>query len=56
MRVQSLLDVNVLVALFWPQHGKHQAAKEWFQNQVDVSWPEALRLSGAAIDGFQQVD
>jgi hypothetical protein len=22
---------------------------------MDVSWPEALRLSGAAIDGFQQV-
>ena len=106
--MQSLLDVNVLVALFWPQHAKHQAAKEWFQQQagvrggwatcamtqagfvrvlsnpvvnqgalsvlrttsileenlkrpghsfwcMDVSWPEALRLSGAAIEGFQQV-
>lgn len=108
MRVQCLLDVNVLVALFWPQHVKHQAAKDWFQQQVgvrggwatcaitqagfvrvlsnpvvnqgalsalrttlileenlkrpghsfwcmDVSWPEALRLSGAVIEGFQQV-
>ena len=37
----ALLDVNVLVALFDPDHVHHEAAHLWFETRRDVAWPAA---------------
>ena len=34
----GLLDVNVLVALAWPNHIFHTSAKEWFSRQKRIGW------------------
>lgn len=34
----SLLDVNVLVALAWPNHVHHDIARDWFQQQGSDGW------------------
>jgi uncharacterized protein len=34
----SLLDVNVLVALFDPDHVHHELAHDWFADQRHVGW------------------
>ncbi|MEK7408999.1 MAG: TA system VapC family ribonuclease toxin [Acidobacteriota bacterium] len=34
----ALLDVNVLLALAWPQHAHHGAAHEWFAGQRPEGW------------------
>ncbi len=34
----SLLDVNVLVALAWPNHIQHDAASEWFTASGGSAW------------------
>ncbi len=34
----ALLDVNVLVALAWPNHVHHQAARSWFRSQRSHGW------------------
>lgn len=34
----SLLDVNVLIALAWPNHVHHRAAVEWFLARQDGGW------------------
>lgn len=34
----TLLDVNVLVALAWPNHVHHQAARAWFAEQHPSGW------------------
>jgi toxin-antitoxin system PIN domain toxin len=36
--VISLLDVNVLVALFDPAHSHHEPAHEWFEAHRDGGW------------------
>lgn len=33
-----LLDVNVLVALAWPNHVCHDTARKWFREQRQVGW------------------
>lgn len=33
-----LLDVNVLVALAWPNHVHHEASHRWFQNREVPAW------------------
>lgn len=33
-----LLDVNVLVAIAWPQHVHHRHAREWFSALGDQRW------------------
>lgn len=33
-----LLDVNVLVALGWPNHVHHQAARDWFSDHHEQGW------------------
>lgn len=33
-----LLDVNVLVALAWPNHVHHAVAAEWFRGERDAGW------------------
>ena len=34
----ALLDVNVLVALAWPNHVHHDAVLSWFREQRDAGW------------------
>ncbi|MGF1647137.1 MAG: TA system VapC family ribonuclease toxin [Kineosporiaceae bacterium] len=34
----ALLDVNVLVALAWPEHLHHSQASVWFAHHCDESW------------------
>ena len=34
----SLLDVNVLVALAWPNHIHHRPARVWFDNNSSTGW------------------
>ena len=38
MAVTALLDVNVLIALAWPNHVHHAAARAWFQQRRDDGW------------------
>jgi toxin-antitoxin system PIN domain toxin len=33
-----LLDVNVLIALFWPEHEAHDRALEWFLQKAHKGW------------------
>ncbi|MDT0200362.1 TA system VapC family ribonuclease toxin [Nocardioides sp. AE5] len=34
----ALLDVNVLIALVWPNHVGHQAARTWFAEASAAGW------------------
>lgn len=34
----ALLDVNVLIALAWPQHVHHAAAHRWFESKSRGAW------------------
>lgn len=34
----SLLDVNVLVALAWPNHEHHELASQWFRRNHQTGW------------------
>ena len=34
----ALLDVNVLVALAWPNHIFHESARKWFRAQRETGW------------------
>ncbi len=38
MAVTALLDVNVLVALAWPNHVHHIAASAWFEERRRDGW------------------
>jgi hypothetical protein len=33
-----LLDVNVLIALFWPDHEAHDRAQQWFLRKARGGW------------------
>lgn len=36
--LRYLLDVNVLIALSWPQHVHHERAHAWFSAQASDGW------------------
>jgi hypothetical protein len=36
----ALLDVNLLVALFDPDHVHHELAHDWFADQRDAGWAD----------------
>ena len=38
MAVTALLDVNVLIALAWPNHVHHDAARSWFDERRRGGW------------------
>ena len=38
MSTVALLDVNLLVALFDPDHVHHELAHDWFSDQKEVGW------------------
>ena len=43
----SLLDVNTLIALAWPNHVHHEAAHEWFKEHHAAGWATcSLTASG----------
>lgn len=43
----SLLDINVLLAIVWPNHLHHAAARSWFLNSAASGWATcALSESG----------
>jgi toxin-antitoxin system PIN domain toxin len=33
-----LLDVNLLIALAWPNHVQHRTAQAWFQRESQLGW------------------
>ena len=38
MAITALLDVNVLIALAWPNHVHHVAARAWFEERRQDGW------------------
>jgi uncharacterized protein len=36
--VSGLLDVNVLLALAWPNHLHHRSARRWFSEHRELGW------------------
>lgn len=38
MKAAYLLDVNVLLALFWPRHSAHESARRWFLAHRSRGW------------------
>lgn len=42
MAITALLDVNVLIALAWPNHVHHVAAREWFEERREVGWATCI--------------
>lgn len=47
----ALLDVNVLVALFFPDHVHHDIAHDWFEDQRPSGWATCP----VTISGFLRV-
>lgn len=41
MPVVALLDVNLLVALAWPNHVHHRLAHQWFARHAENGWATA---------------
>ena len=72
MAVTRLLDVNVLIALTWPHHVHHKAAKSWFAGVRASGWatcamteagfvrvscnPSAVKQSVTALDAISLLD
>ena len=38
MALTALLDINVLIALAWPNHVHHSAARAWFEEHRQDGW------------------
>jgi uncharacterized protein len=38
MKLAQLLDVNVLIALAWPNHVHHNPARSWFEASSSDGW------------------
>ena len=38
----ALLDTNVLIALAWPNHVHHAAARKWFSGRSQSGWATCL--------------
>lgn len=45
----ALLDVNVLVALAWPNHVHHDTARSWFIEQRDKGWATCPLTEGGFV-------
>lgn len=44
-----LLDVNVLLALAWPNHVHHALAREWFERKAAWAWGTCLMTQAAFV-------
>jgi toxin-antitoxin system PIN domain toxin len=51
MSLPALLDVNVLVALFDPDHVHHETAHDWFEDHRQFGWATC----GVTENGFVRV-
>lgn len=49
--MKSLLDINVLLALAWPNHVHHGAARSWFASSHTAGW----MTCGVTESGFIRV-
>ena len=38
----ALLDVNILLALSWPNHEHHPVVKAWFDREADRGWATCM--------------
>jgi toxin-antitoxin system PIN domain toxin len=45
----SLLDVNVLIALAWPNHTHHRQALLWFKSNRDSGWATCPHTQSAFV-------
>lgn len=46
---KSLLDVNFLIALAWPNHVHHSIAKKWFHNHHAEGWSTCPMTQAAFV-------
>src|SRR5580700_1819370 len=44
-----LLDVNLLIALAWPNHAQHEKAQHWFRREQGNGWGTCLLTQTAFI-------
>jgi len=44
-----LLDVNVLLALFWPPHQSHERVQSWFKRCAENGWATCPFIESAFI-------
>jgi hypothetical protein len=47
--VTALLDVNVLVALAWPNHVHHRLARSWFEQESARGWATCAITENAFV-------
>jgi toxin-antitoxin system PIN domain toxin len=47
--VVALVDASILVALFDPDHAKHQIAHDWFEDQQIVGWATCPLTENALV-------
>jgi uncharacterized protein len=50
----ALLDVNTLVALFWPRHVLHDVASRWFQANRASGWATCTLTQAGFVRMFAQ--
>lgn len=47
--MRFLLDVNILVALSWPNHVHHRLAREWFESEAPGGWLTTPATEGGFV-------
>jgi uncharacterized protein len=50
-----LLDVNVLMALLWTNHERHELADRWFEKVVSVATCPVVQLGFARVSSHPQL-
>lgn len=45
----ALLDINVLIALVWPNHVHHAAARKWFSGRSQSDWATCLLTEAGSV-------
>lgn len=61
MKAGFLLDVNVLIAMAWPDHEAHEKVQEWLSHHAHKFWAdelgvlESLKPLTPRLAGHQQV-
>ena len=54
LAVTALLDVNVLIALAWPNHVHHAAARDWFERHGQAGWATCTLTEAGFVSSFLQ--
>lgn len=49
MNAAYLLDVNVLMAIAWPDNVKHDAAQRWFRDHAKAGWATCPMTQSAFV-------